>query len=182
MFIVYKFNLLGNLVFGIETALYLLPFYLIGIIIGKNYNRVYTKLQKNVLISYIFLIVFFAISIVIGLLNGNVDYVSDQYRIYPLFLVSATITSTSMLYLIALLKLNNKFLLKIGNGTLYIMLFHKFIIMFFERICPIIKDLSSINIYLSAFLISFLTIIISTVVLYSYEKLYCICKKVGEKV
>ena len=155
--VVYNLKIITNLPFGIETALYLLPF----LSYGKLIKLLLPNIENiNNIKKYMISIVCFIVSSIIILSQNNIDYVSDQYRIYGLFVFSAITMSTALILIFMNIKKYPKCILEIGRGTLTILLLHKFPLLFFERVCPVVKDIYISNRIITSFIISILSIVI----------------------
>ena len=155
--IVYKIKIFTNLPFGIETAIYLLPFFTFGkLLSNKIFNKKYQEIvnRKTLLISIILILS----SSIIIISQKNIDYVADQYRNYILFILSASMFSLALILIFININNFNNIILLIGKNTMIILVLHKFPIMFFRNLFPITKNFYINYRFFSSLLISFLTI------------------------
>lgn len=136
--LLYHFEMITYLPFGIETALYLLPFYICGVVYRKYLeNRHITNEVKYLIID----ILLICIGLIIILMQKNIDYICDQYRIYILFFIAAIMISVGLSGLFSKNPQYHSLVLRIGKDTLGILIIQRFPITFFEKICPGLKDL-----------------------------------------
>ena len=155
--IIYNIKVLTNLPFGIETAIYLLPFFTLGkLLSNKIFNKRYQNIvnHKTSLISVILIL----LSSFIIISQKNIDYVADQYRNYTLFFLSASTLSLALIHIFININNFNNIILMIGKNTMPILVLHKFPIMFFKNLCPIIKVFYINHRFFSSLIISFLTV------------------------
>lgn len=139
----YYSGIVTNLFMGLETAIYLYPFFVIGKLINTFLKA--DLVHKNKRIISLVGILNFVLGIILISIQRNVDYVSDEYRNYFVFLIAATCVIFAITIFCDIHKLQHRLLLIIGENTLVILLFHKFPILFFEKVCPGLKYLYSIN-------------------------------------
>lgn len=134
--VLYRWVRPENFPFGIETALYLFPFFLLGRLMRviyeeKQRTNYWTKKGKIVLGAC------GGGCMVIGLmfshLNGNVDYVCDGYGTsYLAFLFFAVLISLGLcLLLYSASSRIHRGLSYLGQNTLPVLMMHKFPIMFY---------------------------------------------------
>ena len=126
--VVYSTQALTNLPFCMETVIYLFPFMVIGKLLRKGLEYIQgiswaplCLLGVGLLTGGTFLYP----------LNGPVQYVSDQYGNYLLFLVVALLIGCGFVVLASIKETGIRVLNYIGRNTLEILLLHKFPIMFF---------------------------------------------------
>ena len=121
-----------------ETMLYLLPFFLMG----EDVKRLVSSDRISAPVRVLAGIVMMAAGAYVSSLCGWVDYVVDRYNNYPLFVLSAALTSVGILFLCSALTFLNKPLGYIGRNTMGILLMHKFPIMFFISVFPATANLA----------------------------------------
>lgn len=168
--IIYYSGIVSNLPFGIETSIYLLPFYIFGVLLKNNWADIVSFFAKWK--SRILLICLLIVSIILCFEQGNIDYVSDQYRVYPLFVFVASMIDFFIIYSCSFIRKKNRIIDILGSSTLFILVFHKFPLIFFEKICPVLKDLYDQNIVL----VSFFDTILVLVICYLFMELYTLIK------
>ena len=160
-FFTYTSGVISNLPFGLETAIYLSPFFSCGLLLSGNIGILHKiDIKVKVLCSVALAI----IGSVIILYQKNIDYVSDVYRSYPLFFISAGIMSLSLIVLFSGLDKCPKPIGIIGQNTMAIMILQRFPLIFFEKVCPITKDIYITNRFVGALLIAGLTIVLCVLV------------------
>lgn len=150
--LVYIFKI-SNLPFGFETSLQLFPFWIFGRIIYDLLNKF--KNSKRISIAVLLII-----AGTIGILNqGNIDYVSDQYRNYFIFISSAVSVICGFLF-IFIWKYDKKeiFVSATGKKSLSILLLHKFPLLFFIQVFSVTKKLYIEHITITSLIISVISI------------------------
>ena len=154
--VVYRIKIIYNLPLGIETAIYLMPF----MTYGRLLMKILPPIEKRDKKIYKYLLIIFGTIISTGIImmQKNIDYVSDQYRIYILFFISASLISTSLVLIFKSIREHANIMQIVGQRTMTIMLLHKFPLLFFKGLCPIIKDLYITNKVIVSILISILTV------------------------
>ena len=81
-----------------------------------------------------------ALGCIVSNINGFCEVRIYAYGKFPfLFIVSSCLLGMAVI-LIAVLLRKNKFLQLFGKNTLIILCIHKFPVVFFQKICPVIKD------------------------------------------
>ncbi|MEG1926669.1 MAG: acyltransferase family protein [Ruthenibacterium sp.] len=122
--------------FSLETAVYLFPLFIVGMMVSES------KMQK--LLSNCGVLLSLAISsilIVFGAVSAHsVDYVCDSYGNYFVFLLSAISTSLGIMTLCRMLP-KMEWLQYIGKHTLAILVMHKFPLLFFQTMLPVTKKM-----------------------------------------
>ena len=93
----------------------------------------------------------------------NIDYVTDVYRQYPLFVVSASGMSLGCIVFIKHLSAYASWVQLVGANTLGIMILQKFPIFFFVHICPGVKDIYLINPQTVSLFVSVFTVCCCTI-------------------
>ena len=152
-FLLYAFSGWRNLPLGTETAIYLFPFFIVGNSCAEYLQR------KGCRAKYAMaggsLLVF---GTLLSLVSDNVDYVSDAYGNYWMFLLTAILLSGGVLLICASFPKEIRPLCYIGKNTMGILLMHKFPIMFFVSILPLTRTLVAEKPLVGAILISAVTI------------------------
>lgn len=157
--VIYGVGFLSNLPYGIETVCYLFPFFLLGIILRNQIKKIKSRFDMKVIILAILLISF---STFIILSQDNIDYVWDDYRIYPFFLAAAAGMSSGLILLASRFPVKSRMIGIIGRNTLGIMVMQKFPLVFFEYVCPGIKNIYFSNRGIASLIISILSIVLCT--------------------
>lgn len=156
-FAIYISEFITDLPFGLETAFYLMPFFTAGRIISQVLPII-EKIAKKWRIGMG--VVGCVISTLLILLQDNVDYVRDEYRIYPVFLFAALLMGVSLILLFTGMKKATSFIIIIGKNTLPIMILQRFPLIFFERLCPGISNLYNSNRAIGSIAITILTVVL----------------------
>lgn len=81
-------------------------------------------------------IVLLVLGLTVGLINGSISVMSDQYGSNPLFYFIAAFSLSLVTIIISKMININKILEYIGRSTLFILLWHKFPILFFQKVIP----------------------------------------------
>jgi len=149
---------------GINSALNLMMFFYLGIIINKN--KVIEKISKN-RPSSITITILTIFALVISQFNRTISCVNYQYGNYIIFLFTSLVISLFVLLLSY--KINNcKPLEIIGTNTLSILIFHKIIILLFQTKIEITKNIlltgSIYQCVIISILITCLSVVISIVI------------------
>ena len=152
-FSLYTFSGLRNLPFSIETAIYLFPFFIMGNVFSGSLQR-----KENVVKHAVAGGIFIVLGTLLSLTSDSVDYVSDAYGNYLMFILVATLLSGGFLLICASIPKEIKPLSYIGKNTMGILLMHKFPIMFFVSIVPVTRALIAEKPLMGAILISTVTI------------------------
>lgn len=152
-FTLYTFSGIRNLPFGMETAIYLLPFFIVG-----NSCVGYLCKQRSGAKYVVVGGMLFVLGTLLSLISTKVDYVSDAYGNYWMFLLVAMLISGGILLVCAGFPKDIKLLRYIGKNTMGILLMHKFPIMFFVFILPMTRTLIADKPLVGAILISVVTI------------------------
>lgn len=142
-----------HLPFQLEAALCMLIFTYAGIFIKNNRekltnNQLISKIIDKKYLIIVLLIASLVISVILERNNSTVSVMLDNYGNYFIYIV----VNILMIFNIMLLSnLIDKALKKqriisfIGQNTLIILLIHKFPILFFQKVCPFIKDILNKN-------------------------------------
>lgn len=139
-FILYGKIRLPNLPFGLETAIYMFPFFALGKAIGSVKDE-FTR--KSILVKIAVTVGCLAVGTFMTIGNGQVSYNADSYGTHGFgyFLVMAIMlcvgfVSLAMCFLNGVTPINY-----VGRNTVGIMVMHKFPILFFVGLFPISKKL-----------------------------------------
>ena len=104
--------------------------------------------KKRIKNKKIILLVFFIISLVVSVFlagyNETLSVMQDKYGNYSIYLIVNILMITNIMIISKFTDYimdKQKIISYIGQNTLFILLFHKFPILFFQRICPYIKDI-----------------------------------------
>lgn len=133
----------------LEAALCMIIFTYIGIFIKGNKdkilkNKIINKIKNNKLATLILFIISIIISIILVKNNITISVMQDKYGNYLIYFIAATflIADTMIIskFIDGLVK-KQKLLSYIGQNTLFILLLHKFPILFFQELCPIINNI-----------------------------------------
>ena len=129
-FILYEEIKLPNLPFGLETAIYMFPFFALGKVIGTIKDKL---ARENALMKIAVTVGCLAVGTFMAIGNGQVSYNADSYGVhgFGLFLVIA---------------------------TMLCMVMHKFPILFFVGILPISKKLIGIYPLVVSIMVAILSI------------------------
>jgi fucose 4-O-acetylase-like acetyltransferase len=114
--------------------------------------------------AYLFSLILITAGSIIILLQKNVDYVSDEYRVYFLFFIAALCVSLGIIVIFFKADIKANLLSYTGTKTLAILLMHKFPLLFFEFICPGTKQLYSAHRTIASILITILSILLCLIV------------------
>lgn len=139
-FILYEKIRLPNLPFGLETAIYMFPFFALGKVIGRVKDEFTRKsiLAKNaVTVGCLVVGTFMTIG------SGQVSYNADSYGTHGFgyFLVMATMLCVGFVSLAMCFPNGVTPINYVGRNTVGIMVMHKFPILFFVGLFPISKKL-----------------------------------------
>lgn len=118
-----------NLVFGIDNALYNMPFILLGSILKDLFD----KKKINKVLLAVFGILMVAIGCIIVFLvrkHGN-DYVGNSFGDIYLFYLSSALLVLGFLFIFKTFT-RGKFFAELGKRTLFILLFHKFFVVLYQ--------------------------------------------------
>lgn len=116
-----------KLPFGLETAVYMLPFFVVGYWTGRT--DMLSKLQSGV--RYGLGAAFVIAGAILAFVNGpRVGYVGSAYNNLAVYYSSAMLSTAGAVMLLQ--TASNKLLIYVGRNTLPILLMHKFPIVFFQ--------------------------------------------------
>ena len=133
----------------LEAAMCMMIFTYLGILIKENKERLKASKLCKILTSKRYLYVVFLI-VTIGLCsllvynNETISVMQDKYGHYVMYFV---VSILRIINIMIISKIINKIWKKqniisyIGQNTLIILLLHKFPILFFQYICPLIKNI-----------------------------------------
>lgn len=132
--ICYEILDIHTLFMEIESAVYLMPFFTIGMLM-KQYEGIVPKQAKTKRAATLFSIILIIMGSILAWINGIPAYLSDRYgKAYLLFILSSALICIGVLGLVNLYTIEYKVVQYIGRNTLQILVMHKFPIM----ICSII--------------------------------------------
>ena len=154
----------------LEAAMCMMIFTYLGILIKENKERLKASKLCKILTSKRYLYVVFLI-VTIGLCsllvynNETISVMQDKYGNYVMYFV---VSILMIINIMIISKIINKIWKKqniisyIGQNTLIILLLHKFPILFFQYICPLIKNILNKS---DTFFNSILAIILAIIVI-----------------
>lgn len=166
--IIYNNQLLNNLPFSAETVIYLFPFFIFGKTLKKLNFDEYLHNKKIKLAIGIF---FLFIGSVATKFTRNIDYVSDQYRNYYVFIAIALSISFG-LFLIFSVKSNGFILMNyIGKHTLAILFLHNFLKIFIMNFIPFIDNIFKFFPLVTSIIISSIIVLICLIIAVPINKI-----------
>lgn len=139
-FILYEKIRLPNLPFGLETAIYMFPFFALGKVIGSVKSEL---TEENTLVKIAVTVGCLAVGTFMTIGNGQVSYNADSYGTHGFgyFLVMAGMLCVGFVSLAMCFPNGVTPINYIGRNTVGIMVMHKFPILFFVGLFPISKKL-----------------------------------------
>ena len=139
-FILYEKIRLPNLPFGLETAIYMFPFFALGKVIGSVKNE-FTR--KSILAKITVTVGCLAVGTFMTIGNGQVSYNADSYGTHGFgyFLVMAIMLCVGFVSLAMCFPNGVTPINYVGRNTVGIMVMHKFPILFFVGLFPTSKKL-----------------------------------------
>lgn len=139
-FILYEKIRLPNLPFGLETAIYMFPFFALGKVIGSVKGE-FTR--KSILVKIAVTVGCLAVGTFMTIGNGQVSYNADSYGTHGFgyFLVMAIMLCVGFVSLAMCFPNGVTPINYVGRNTVGIMVMHKFPILFFVGLFPISKKL-----------------------------------------
>ena len=131
---------LPNLPFGLETAIYMFPFFALGKVIGSVKDE-FTR--KSILVKIAVTVGCLAVGTFMTIGNGQVSYNADSYGTHGFgyFLVMVIILCVGFVSLAMCFPNGVTPINCVGRNTVGIMVMHKFPILFFVGLFPISKKL-----------------------------------------
>ena len=131
-----------------EAALCMTIFTYLGIFLKENKtkienNNLYKHLISKKIVTVLFIFVTIILSCILDNCNTTVSVMHDKYGNYLLFFAVSIVMIINVLLISELIDKifkKQKIISYIGQSTLLILLLHKFPILFFQEICPIIKN------------------------------------------
>lgn len=146
---------------GLSSSIYLYPFFVFGSILKDilDYLNELTKLKKLILACTLIAISGFLIA-----WQKNIDYVTDVYRNYPIFVFSAIAMSLGFIIIIREMPRYNSLVTIVGTNTLGIMILQKFPLYFFIHVCPGVKEVYYSYPLLVSMVVSLITVFCCVVV------------------
>lgn len=142
--------------FGLSSVIFLYPFFVCGTILKTILSKIDDAADS---IKVFIASGMISVSIIIILIQNNIDYVTDVYRCYPLFVISAIGMSLGSIIIIKEYIKCGSIIKMIGSYTLGIMILQKFPLFFFIHFCPGCKELYSLYPQLMSVFISIITVI-----------------------
>ena len=139
-FILYEKIGLPNLPLGLETAIYMFPFFALGKVIGSVKGE-FTR--KSILVKIAVAVGCLTVGTFMTIGNGQVSYNADSYGTYGFgyFLVMAIMLCVGFVSLAMCFSNGVTPINCVGRNTVGIMVMHKFPILFFVGVFPISKKL-----------------------------------------
>lgn len=139
-FILYEKIRLPNLPFGLETAIYMFPFFALGKVIGSVKSEL---TEENTLVKIAVTVGCLVVGTFMTIGNGQVSYNADSYGTHGFgyFLVMAGMLCVGFVSLAMCFPNGVTPINYIGRNTVGIMVMHKFPILFFVGLFPISKKL-----------------------------------------
>ena len=152
--------------FQLETSMNLLFFVMCGYLcskaIGGGQSLPYVSRSKKAIVGAVAII----IGCILSFFNDGIGVRTDTYGMLPLYIFNALLMSTGVIGVSTAIE-HNKCLEYIGRHSFFIMLFHRFVLMFFSDIFPltrkILSDTNSVKGSLAAICISLTSVIICLV-------------------
>ena len=156
-FILYEEIKLPNLPFGLETAIYMFPFFALGKVIGTIKDKL---ARENALMKIAVTVGCLAVGTFMAIGNGQVSYNADSYGAhgFGLFLVIATMLCVGFVSLAMCFPDGVTPINYVGRNTVGIMVMHKFPILFFVGLLPISKKLIGIYPLVVSIMVAILSI------------------------
>lgn len=135
--------------FQLEAALCMLIFTYMGILIKNKKekllrNNAIKRLKNKKSILIIYCIVSIIISAILVRYNETLSVMQDKYGNYLIYLIVNVLMITNIMIVskfIDNIMSRQKLISYIGRNTLFILLVHKFPILFFQKVCPLVKDI-----------------------------------------
>ena len=170
-FILYGKIRLPNLPFGLETAIYMFPFFALGKAIGSVKDE-FTR--KSILVKIAVTVGCLAVGTFMTIGNGQVSYNADSYGTHGFgyFLVMAIMLCVGFVSLAMCFPNGVTPINYVGRNTVGIMVMHKFPILFFVGLLPISKKLIGTYPLVASIMIAILSI---GMCLAASEVIYRVC-------
>ena len=128
----------------LETAIFLVGFSEMGLLLSQleKEKNIISWIKRLGSIKTLGLVVLLLIlGVLLSQINGKTDARGHMFGKWPpLLVITSILLSTAVLLLSNLLE-NNRCMLLLGGSSLSILLMHKFPILFFQEVVPVIKDL-----------------------------------------
>ena len=127
-----------------ETAVSMVVWFELGYLL-KNNEKIINRLTTSTNLSVFIIIVLFVTGVTACIINRYVFNASlevrlDLYGCYPLYYLSA-IGSISGIMFLSIKIVNNQCLEYIGLNSLFILVMHKFPVLFFQELLPFTKNI-----------------------------------------
>ena len=170
-FILYEKIRLPNLPFGLETAIYMFPFFALGKVIGSVKGE-FTR--KSILVKIAVTVGCLAVGTFMTIGNGQVSYNADSYGTHGFgyFLVMAIMLCVGFVSLAMCFPNGVTPINYVGRNTVGIMVMHEFTILFFVGLFPISKKLIGTYPLVASIMIAILSI---GMCLAASEVIYRVC-------
>ena len=156
-----------------ETALSMLVWIFLGILLKKSLYKLKKKSKPTLIVLAILL---FLVGYRIGLYNGSISVMVDLYGKYVYLYIISAFCLSMVFIIISFLIDHNSIMEYIGRNTLAILLWHKFPIEFFQLVCPGVKNwLISPNLIIAditTFFVAVISIILSLLFQAIYLKIF----------
>lgn len=158
----YEFVQLPDLPFGIETMIYLFPFFVEGKLIGRYVTILHAQKKE---IRSVLGIVLVVVATVMSLGEGQISYNADHYgeHGYLFFMVMSSAFCVGFSYLFSVIGNGWHFLTFFGRNTMGVMVMHKFPILFFVSVLPISKRAINTAPLISAIVIAVISVVMCLV-------------------
>lgn len=170
-FILYEKIRLPNLPFGLETAIYMFPFFTLGKVIGSIQGKL---ASANPMSKVAIATICIAAGTFMTIGNGQISYNADSYgkHGFVYFLVMATLLCIGFVIIATCIPNGVKSINYVGKNTVGIMVMHKFPILFFVGLFPLSKRLIGTYPLAVSIVIATLSVVMCLVV---SEIIYRVC-------
>lgn len=162
---------LPNLPFGLETAIYMFPFFTLGKVIGSIQGKL---ASANPMSKVAIATICIAAGTFMTIGNGQISYNADSYgkHGFVYFLVMATLLCIGFVIIATCIPNGVKSINYVGKNTVGIMVMHKFPILFFVGLFPLSKRLIGTYPLAVSIVIATLSVVMCLVV---SEIIYRVC-------
>lgn len=182
LYLIEAFTAIKFLPWKMDTAVYMLPLFILGYAF-EEYGWFKTIFDFCILKKVIIAIVLICCGAIIGLLNGESNYLGNYYDNVFLMYISSALSTVGYCIVASMLK-NIPAFIYCGQNTLGILLMHKFPILFFQKIVPVTRSLLNRNNVVIGFLVAVISIALCLVANLILEKIapFAIGKKFGKEI
>ena len=125
-----------NLPLQAETALSMM----IWVYVGIYSKTIFMKLENHKWLLAAIFVISTILGLIVGQLNNGISIRVDSYGKNVILYFLATLSWIISLTTLSIIIGKNKAIEFVGKNTLMILLVHKFPILFFQKVCPVIKD------------------------------------------